>query len=341
MSRNFLFLKKIADETSPGIQFIGLSNIIVAVVTISWLMLFNILNVLLSDLKGQHPYIFYLIIVIVILIILPSIFLYYIPPQRTQVAGSATLRLLHDIRPRREYRLKIVSSQDDLNAAHFITHTIFGDRHPDDNWINSFYGDFTRPMTVLLLKKQSDDRPRSKKSSLQTHIRGYEIIGYASAWPLTDDAGVRMTRGVLDETGLKIADILNSNSEANYLYIPAIADLEASKFKSASNNKMSAAVRSSTILKIGLLDLLIDEFFIDDRPRKLIIDAWSKEGKNEMNALSKFTSTPRVESKNHHNENEDIFTLTITVGELRSARLVLLRRFAGVQQSLRDYYDGV
>jgi hypothetical protein len=91
---------------------------------------------------------------------------------------------------------------------------------------------------------------------------------------------------------------------------------------------------NQSFLKIGLLDFRIEEFFVYDRPRNIIIDTWSPEGKAEMGALSKFLSAPISESVKNLEPTEDIFTLKATAHELRNARSAQLRRFARVQPSV-------
>lgn len=81
----------------------------------------------------------------------------------------------------------------------------------------------------------------------------------------------------MDEIDITKNDIAQSTSSANYILIPSIASME-SKINFCSAKEYDSA-RSSTILKLGLLDLLIAEFFIDEKPRKLVMDAATSEGK--------------------------------------------------------------
>jgi len=337
----------IADEVSDAVQFIGLRRLSIGLITvISWVILLSVINVLLNDLEIKHPFSFFAISLTILTIVILSVVL-SMRLEHTQVAETDRIRILPEYRARREYRLKILSSQEELKATHFITDKIFHDRHPDFKWVNSLYGNCTRPMTVLLLKKHTDKKSARNDPHQLTRIRGNTVIGFASAWALTDDAGIRMSQGNLDEEQLCISDMSDSNAACNYIYVPAIADLEALTLDSSSKRKSCAAVRSSSILKIGLLDLLIDYFFIDDRPRNLIMDGWSPEGINEIEKLSKFLCSLESESKDsvshkiENDKNEAIVTCKTSVVALRAARLALLRRFAGVQNSIRGYDDAI
>ncbi|ALQ50880.1 hypothetical protein [Nitrosomonas ureae] len=318
--------KVLVDGSFEALKLVGLHRTDTAVVVLSWMILCIILSILLSELWKSNPQLILLILLICLLFVAAPIAIYHAFRHTSQMASHDSIDFTSELKLRRLYRLKPVTSQLDLDEAHKITGKIFESRHPDYERVNKCYEGFSAIYTILLLKK-------ADKPSKFTYM-GCETIGFASVWPLTDEAGNAMRSGQLDEEEIEISHFTSSEAVSRFIYMPAIATLEAKNTEVVSS-LLTRSAFSSTILRIGLLDLLIDRYFVDDKPRKLIIDFWTEKGKNEAMQLLKYLSNKTVEvAQNIRHPEEEIVTLTVCAADLVRARYFLIRRFAGLRSTL-------
>ena len=72
-----------------------------------------------------------------------------------------------------------------------------------------------------------------------------------------------MALGRLNEEQIEVEEVLGKerNSEANYLYITGIADVGSRAWHGDVSGLAPASAVSSAIITVGLMDLLIAEFF--------------------------------------------------------------------------------
>jgi hypothetical protein len=266
-------------------------------------------------------------------------------PGHVQIGPPSVLEEFRDIRARHRFRYKMISTDEDLYRVNELTRDVFGDSHPDFDKIWAIFKRNNRKSIVLVEYKRDPPDPKLPPLMKETSGGRGHIRGFASAWPLTDEAGQRIMRGGLAEGEIEAEEVLPSerNTAANYIYIPAIADNEAVISEDGSKQGLvSASAISQSITLIGLLDLLSTEFITDQRRRKVIMIEHSKNGGALINKVAQqlppqFVTRAQVM---HASLPATVTTIAVNADDVRRERERRLRLMAGIQRSINQYSDG-
>ena len=266
------------------------------VILVAWLLLFNYINVFLSEMitngaTGWH-FAFYVGFFGVTAVII-GISLVFYNPAPAQVTSPELLDFAKETFRRRRFRYKIITEDHELERVNSLTAQVFGDHHPDWDRIRRIFSRNNRKSVVLVEyvmdhAKAGASRDRPELYLAKSGGRG-QIRGFASVWPLTDAAGEQMALGRLNEEQIEVEEVLGKerNSEANYLYITGIADVGSRAWHGDVSGLAPASAVSSAIITVGLMDLLIAEFFRDARPRHVIMIKDTEEGGNVINYFTR------------------------------------------------------
>jgi hypothetical protein len=122
------------------------------------------------------------------------------------------------------YRVRSISTPDLIEQANKITHEVFGDATVGDDPVEKILKK-NKFATIGLLEKSPRD--------------GIErLVGYASCWPITDEAYERLRLGEDDpqgmsESALTASDVLSDweIDKTKVLYIPSIAVLNRRSYE--------------------------------------------------------------------------------------------------------------
>lgn len=339
-------LPEIARQIGLPSSIVGFGLIVI------WLMLFNYINVFLGMMVSDAApawvhflfFLGFLVAVGIILWLVAGLFL--LKPPQGQIEPITRLDSARETLRRRRFRYKIIAEEDELEKVTTLTRRIFGDHHPDNRRIEEIFRR-NNCKSVVLIEYKSD--PNSAESGEPREIYLAKsggigaIRGYASIWPLTDEAGERMVQGLLNEEQIEVADVLprSHNSEANYLYVTGIADLGSRAWHNSTSGLAQSSAVSSTIIAIALLELITAEFIKDTRLRQVSMIEETKEGGNLIAYFSRRLPESRKKFAQimQGGKPSTVTTISVNAEDVRRAREQLLRRLAGVQESLYEYTE--
>jgi hypothetical protein len=243
-------------------------------------------------------------------------------------------------------------------------HGTFKDHTPEDPIVLEIFRRNNRKSIILVEHDIATDKTKKVKT------KKVKPIGFASIWPLSEEAGKLMEEGKIDEEWFDKHpnEVLSkeSNQVAKYLYVTGVAvkgalqratDTDAEPpttgIRSSPDSDffdekalMAPMALQAIILVVGFFDLLISEFLLDaDAKKNLIMIKDTIRGGVYMEALRKALIRLRhgddkcvvVHPVLHKGKKTIVMTFRVMRSDIEIFRDLYLRRLAGIQPDLCSF----